>query len=94
MENVKNEFVKRYSSAGDIRTFFTPGRVNIIGEHIDYNGGFVFPCALDFGTYAVVRERTDRQARFATMNFDLEVTLDLDQIEYDVAHDWVNYPKG
>ncbi len=94
MENVKNEFVKRYGEGSDIRAFFTPGRVNIIGEHIDYNGGFVFPCALDFGTYAVVRKRNDREARFATMNFDLEVTVDLDNIVYDEAHDWVNYPKG
>lgn len=94
MENVKNEFVNRYGEGSNIRTFFTPGRVNIIGEHIDYNGGFVFPCALDFGTYAVVRKRNDRKARFATMNFDLEVTVDLDNIVYDEAHDWVNYPKG
>ena len=94
MENVKNEFVKRYGEGSDIRAFFTPGRVNIIGEHIDYNGGFVFPCALDFGTYAVVRKRNDREARFATMNFDLEVTVDLDNIVYDEAHVWVNYPKG
>ncbi len=94
MENVKNEFLKRYGEGSDIRAFFTPGRVNIIGEHIDYNGGFVFPCALDFGTYAVVRKRNDRKARFATMNFDLEVTVDLDNIVYDEAHDWVNYPKG
>lgn len=94
MENVKNEFVNRYGEGSNIRAFFTPGRVNIIGEHIDYNGGFVFPCALDFGTYAVVRKRNDRKARFATMNFDLEVTVDLDNIVYDEAHDWVNYPKG
>ena len=94
MENVKNEFLKRYGEGSDIRAFFTPGRVNIIGEHIDYDGGFVFPCALDFGTYAVVRKRNDRKARFATMNFDLEVTVDLDNIFYDEAHDWVNYPKG
>jgi galactokinase len=94
MENVKNEFVNRYGEGSNIRAFFTPGRVNIIGEHIDYNGGFVFPCALDFGTYAVVRKRNDRKARFATMNFDLEVIVDLDNIVYDEAHDWVNYPKG
>ena len=94
MEHVKKEFIKRYTEGGDIRTFFTPGRVNIIGEHIDYNGGFVFPCALDFGTYAVVRKRKDRKAKFATMNFELEVTVDLDNIIYDASDDWVNYPKG
>ncbi len=94
MEKVKQEFIKRFSDEGEIRTFFTPGRVNIIGEHIDYNGGFVFPCALDFGTYAVVRRREDRIARFSTMNFDVKVTVDLEQNEYKKEDNWANYPKG
>lgn len=98
LKQVQEKFIEKFGgSVEDTRAFFTPGRVNIIGEHIDYNGGFVFPCALDFGTYAVVRKREDRTARlatFATMNFDLEVTVDLDAIEYKEADDWTNYPKG
>ncbi len=90
------DFLQRFG-AGDkpIRHFFTPGRVNIIGEHIDYNGGYVFPCALDFGTYCVVRERDDRKINFVTQNFELPVSINLDEtITYDKSHDWANYPKG
>jgi galactokinase len=93
--NVANKFVAKYGGdLNGVRTFFTPGRVNVIGEHIDYNGGYVFPCALDFGTYAAVRVRDDRKVRFATLNFDLEVSVDLDQNEYRKEDDWTNYPKG
>ena len=95
LQNVKSEFIKKYKvEESDVRLFFTPGRVNIIGEHIDYNGGFVFPCALDFGTYAAVRVREDRIVNFATLNFDLEVSVDLDKNEYKKEDDWTNYPKG
>ncbi len=95
LNNVKNEFMKRTGAdEKDIRLFFTPGRVNIIGEHIDYNGGLVFPCALDFGTYAAVRVREDRRVKFSTLNFDLEVEVDLDDNVYREEDDWTNYPKG
>ncbi|HEY8803785.1 MAG TPA: galactokinase, partial [Clostridium sp.] len=76
-------------------TFFSPGRINLIGEHIDYNGGYVFPCALDFGTYGLVKIRNDNKINFASTNFDLRVTSDLDKpMKYDVIDDWANYPKG
>jgi galactokinase len=95
LQNVKEEFIEKFKGDDkDVRLFFTPGRVNIIGEHIDYNGGFVFPCALDFGTYAAVRVREDRRVRFATLNFDLELEIDLDHIIYRKEDDWTNYPKG
>ena len=95
LQNVKSEFIKKYNALeSDVRLFFTPGRVNIIGEHIDYNGGFVFPCALDFGTYAAVRVRDDRIVKFSTLNFDLEVSVDLDNNTYVKEDDWTNYPKG
>lgn len=98
LKHVQEKFIEKFEgNMDDVRSFFTPGRVNIIGEHIDYNGGFVFPCALDFGTYAVVRKRDDRTARiatFATLNFDLQVTVDLDNIAYKKEDDWANYPKG
>jgi galactokinase len=90
---LKSEFVKIYGE-GEIRNFHSPGRVNLIGEHIDYNGGYVFPCALEFGTFACVRVRNDKTVNLATTNFDLKVTVDLDDIAYKDEDDWANYPKG
>ncbi|MCJ7689757.1 MAG: galactokinase, partial [Clostridiaceae bacterium] len=75
-------------------TFFSPGRINLIGEHIDYNGGFVFPCALDFGIYGLVKVRDDNKINFASTNFDLKVTSDLNNIQFTKVDDWANYPKG
>lgn len=92
--DMKKSFKEIFGSEGELLEFFSPGRVNLIGEHIDYNGGYVFPCALDFGTYAVVRLRDDMLVNFATLNFDKKVTLDLGNIEYNQEDDWVNYPKG
>ena len=80
----------------DQHLFFSPGRVNLIGEHTDYNGGHVFPCALSFGTYAIMAKRNDRKVRLYSMNFeDLGVIeFNLDYMVYDKAHDWANYPKA
>ena len=90
------EFQKLYGAEGELRTYFAPGRVNLIGEHTDYNGGHVFPCALTLGTYAVVRDRQDRGLRFYSMNFSslgvLETSLD-DLVPHKEAS-WTNYPKG
>ena len=90
------EFQKLYGAEGELRTYFAPGRVNLIGEHTDYNGGHVFPCALTLGTYAVVRDREDRGLRFYSMNFGslgvLETSLD-DLVPHKEAS-WTNYPKG
>nr|WP_257958760.1 galactokinase [Bacillus sp. V3-13] len=80
----------------DIRIFFAPGRINLIGEHTDYNGGHVFPCAITFGTYGIARKRNDRRIRLYSMNFEdtgiIEFTLD--DLNYDTEHSWANYPKG
>ncbi len=92
--NMKESFINLYGAGDDIVEFFSPGRVNLIGEHIDYNGGFVFPCALDFGTYAAVRKRDDMRVNFATLNFDKKVSVDLGDITYKAEDDWTNYPKG
>ena len=75
---------------------FAPGRVNLIGEHTDYNGGHVFPCALTIGTYAIVRKREDRNFRFYSTNFESlgVIEASLDNLKYDKALDWTNYPLG
>jgi galactokinase len=77
-----------------IRTFHAPGRVNLIGEHTDYNGGYVFPAALTFGTTMLIRRRDDRKIRFASTNEPLQATVSSDGIVYDRADGWANYPKG
>ena len=63
-------FLKLYGEGGEVRTYFAPGRVNLIGEHTDYNGGHVFPCALTLGTYGLARKREDRTLRFYSVNFE------------------------
>ena len=81
---------------GDCRVFFAPGRVNLIGEHTDYNGGHVFPCALTLGTYAAAKKREDRKLRFFSMNFESEGIIEssLDDLIYNEKMGWTNYPKG
>jgi len=78
---------------GEMMTFHSPGRVNLIGEHTDYNGGYVFPCALDFGTYGVVRKRGDKVLNFASTNLELRVSVEMDNLAVDKAHGWANYMK-
>ena len=90
---LKEEFIKMHGQ-GEVRSFHSPGRVNLIGEHIDYNGGYVFPCALEFGTFACVREREDNKVTLASTNFELKVQVDLDNIAFKEEDDWANYPKG
>lgn len=95
MKKIINQFIEKFGETKEeIRVFHAPGRVNLIGEHIDYNGGNVFPCALEFGTYAVVRKRDDNVLRLASLNFELEIQVDMNSIEYEEKHDWGNYPKG
>lgn len=93
IKELKEEFIRLYGE-GEIRIFTSPGRVNLIGEHIDYNGGYVLPCALDFGTYGCVRKRNDRKISFASTNFELKVEVDIDKIKFNKSDDWANYPKG
>ncbi|MBE6068409.1 MAG: galactokinase [Clostridium lundense] len=93
INELKGEFRKLYGS-GEIRIFNSPGRVNLIGEHIDYNGGYVLPCALDFGTYGCARKRNDKKINFASTNFHLKVEVDTDEIKFSESDGWANYPKG
>ena len=90
------EFDKIFGRDGSENIYFAPGRVNLIGEHTDYNGGHVFPCALTIGTYAVARKRSDDRLRFYSMNFERLGIIEssLDNLEPDKEAGWTNYPKG
>lgn len=93
---VYEEFTKQFGNEGCIRVFFAPGRVNLIGEHTDYNGGHVFPCALTIGTYVVIRTRQDKLIRLYSMNFE-EIgikELNLEELQEGSIHDWTAYPAG
>ena len=95
-QRIISKFEELFGNKGDIKCYFAPGRVNLIGEHTDYNGGHVFPCALTIGTYAVTRKRNDKNLRFYSMNFEklgvLESTIE--ELEYKKEEDWINYPKS
>lgn len=95
-DSLLKEFAEVYGDAEGVRVFFAPGRVNLIGEHTDYNGGHVFPCALTIGTYAAVRKRQDRKLRFYSMNFSRLGVIEssLDDLKPDKDAGWTNYPKG
>ncbi|MDQ0198008.1 galactokinase [Neobacillus ginsengisoli] len=96
INQLKNEFINLFGNEGEIRAFFAPGRVNLIGEHTDYNGGHVFPCALSVGTYAIARKRNDNLVKAYSKNFESLTIIEfhLNELVYEANHDWVNYPKG
>lgn len=97
MTNWKEEFIQLFAGTkGDIRIFFAPGRVNLIGEHTDYNGGHVLPCALEIGTYVLVRKTANPFIRFYSKNFPETgiITVSYDDLSYQEQHGWANYPKG
>ena len=74
--------------------FFAPGRVNLIGEHTDYNGGYVFPCALNYGTYLLIREIPDKAVSLASTNMDYKADILLTDLHKKHNNEWVNYPLG
>lgn len=95
IQELTQQFINQYGGeASDIAVFHAPGRVNLIGEHTDYNGGYVFPAALTFGTTLLIRKRSDNQLGLATTNFPASKQFSLETIIYDEADDWMNYPKG
>lgn len=90
------KFEEVFGTGGEYKAYFAPGRVNLIGEHTDYNGGHVFPCALTIGTYAVARKREDKRLRFYSMNFEELGVIEssVEKLEKKKEDDWANYPKG
>ncbi len=95
-EKVLQKFEELFGSADGVNVYFAPGRVNMIGEHTDYNGGHVFPCALTIGTYMAARKRDDRKLCFYSMNFEKSGILEssIDGIKPEESAEWTNYPKG
>ena len=95
-EKIYKRFQEIFGAEGEIGVYFAPGRVNLIGEHTDYNGGHVFPCALTIGTYGAVRKRNDNKLRFYSMNFEHLNVIEssLDDLTPRNNAGWTNYPKG
>lgn len=95
-EKLFEKFEELFGDTSDAHLYFSPGRVNLIGEHTDYNGGHVFPCALTIGTYGVAKKRNDNKIHFYSMNLDnfgvIEVTLK--DLSYHAEYNWANYPLG
>ena len=89
---LEHRFEEIYGKRAE-HTYFAPGRVNLIGEHTDYNGGLVFPCALSFGTYLLIAKREDRQNRFSSVNMDRSYTANANAFE-DKPTAWIKYPIG
>ena len=99
LRELKQSFSELFGEEGDIRAYFAPGRVNLIGEHTDYNGGHVFPCALTLGIYGLARKREDKKLRFYSMNLSRGgaggiVESSLDDLVLKNEDGWANYPKG
>ena len=95
-QQLVDKFAELFGDAEGVSTYFAPGRVNLIGEHTDYNGGHVFPCALTIGTYAAARKRNDRTINFYSINQSGRglITTSLDDLTPSDAAGWTNYPKG
>ncbi|MBE0342444.1 galactokinase, partial [Paenibacillus sp. 28ISP30-2] len=92
---IKKRFIDKYGeSSHELRIFHAPGRVNLIGEHIDYNGGYVLPAALEFGTTLILRARNDDEIHFASTNLSYEVSIPRGEIGNNKTDEWVDYPVG
>ena len=95
-EKLLEKFKELFVNADGVSLYFSPGRVNLIGEHTDYNGGHVFPCALTLGTYGAARKRNDRLVHFYSMNLDHlgVIEASLDELVNKKEYNWANYPFG
>ena len=95
-EGVLKAFEEKFGASDGVKCYFAPGRVNLIGEHTDYNGGHVFPCALTIGTYAAAKKRDDRKLRFYSVNLDKTGVIETSLDEFKPLKDdnWTSYLKG
>lgn len=95
-EKLLEKFSEVFGDKDEAKVYFAPGRVNLIGEHTDYNGGHVFPCALTIGTYGVARKNKEGVFRFYSVGFEKLgiITIPLKDFSYKKEDDWTNYPKG
>ncbi len=95
ISSLLNEFYRIYGNKEKAPLlFFAPGRVNLIGEHTDYNGGYVFPSSLNFGTYLMIRKTTDSRVSFHSTNLDYTVKVSIHDPVTKHNNEWVNYPLG
>ncbi|MCY7210678.1 galactokinase [Streptococcus sp. IsoGale021] len=94
-QQLRSNFATIFGTEAD-HTFFSPGRINLIGEHTDYNGGHVFPAAISLGAYGAARKRDDNLLRFYSANFEDKgiIEVPLEDLRFEKAHNWTNYPKG
>jgi galactokinase len=93
--NFTEKFYEKYGNRNDKPVlFFSPGRVNLIGEHTDYNGGFVFPCALNYGTYLLIRKIRGNILKFSTINFTDDVETEIKELFVNTSKKWIKYPLG
>ena len=92
VRNLRREFKKTFGDTKGIQIFNAPGRVNIIGEHTDYNGGYVLPVAINLSLLAAAKKRNDRKVYLKSKNFSKKVVASLDELKYEEKKDWANYP--
>lgn len=94
-EELQKKFIENYGESDQpIQRFFAPGRVNLLGEHTDYNGGLVFPCAIEFGTALLIRRRKDQLVKLSSLNFSFAASLLSNELRQKHGDQWVNYPLG
>jgi galactokinase len=95
LNKLEKIFFEKYGQSGEsVSVYFAPGRVNLIGEHTDYNGGFVLPCALSFGTYLLLRKCSESNIKFSSTNFEYSCTIPLKDMDVKRGQYWINYPLG